>query len=89
MAQEATDIDLTGRVQRLEREIRVWRAGVAIILVSAVLLFLLFPTGRNNTPEIDPFLRVVEAGKLVLRDRNNRIRAVLGAEYGGSLGWPR
>ena len=67
---------LVRRVHRLEREMRWWRVGVPIVLLSAVAL--LFVGQANTAPT------VIEAQKFILRDPDNRVRAVLGTEFPGS-----
>lgn len=75
MARE-TDIELLIRVDRVEREIRLWRAGVCVILLSAVVLLL---AGQVSTAPT-----VLEAQKFILKGPDNKVRAVLGTELPGS-----
>jgi hypothetical protein len=65
---------LAQRVERLERENRWWRRGVALCLVLVVAPLLI---AQAPTP-----LRVVEAQRIVVRDDAGRIRATLGTMGG-------
>jgi hypothetical protein len=69
-----TDLDLAVRVSRLERELRIWKLSLVIVVVV-----LLVPIVQASPPAA-----VVEAQKFVLRDADNRVRAVLGTEFAGS-----
>lgn len=53
------------RLDRLERENRLWRAGVLLALTVAIM------------GQAVPVSRVIEAEEFVLRDRQGRLRAQL------------
>lgn len=61
------------RLERLEREVRRWKAGATVlgILAGSVLLM-----GQSV-----PKSRVIEAEKFVLKDTKGKIRAILGPEW--------
>ena len=66
---------LIRRLHILEREMRWWRIGMPIILLTAAMLLF----ARQATTAT----AIVEAQKLILRDPQNKVRAVLGTADSG------
>ncbi len=81
----ADSMDLRKRLEKLERQQRVWRVGVLAAILSVSMLLLAYtrmdqPSGEGGSVAQ---YRQIEAQYVVIRDRNGQMRAWLGAAEDG------
>jgi hypothetical protein len=83
---ESTLETLAGRVGRLEGQVRRWRRGAMVVVaVGAVVALALTMRVSGQAvpkPPVSATPRVIEAEKFIVKDRDGRIRVVLGPAFG-------